>query len=570
LEIPPDFIDALLDRTDAAEIIGARVSLSRKGNNFWGLCPFHSEKTPSFKVSSDKPLYYCFGCKASGSIIDFLMKYDRLTFQEAIGVLATRAGMEMPRLSDRHARRQKLTRPLLDALQQATEYFTTQLHDSSLSHNARRYLQKRRIGEDTCKRYLLGYAPPGNLLLKTLGKKIPVEQLVQSGLLAKKDHEHYDRFRSRIMFPIRNRRGQVVAFGGRAINPEIQPKYLNSPETPVFHKKRELYGLHEAIHSNRHLDELIFVEGYTDVLALAQAGIGNVVACLGTALTNEHLQQAFRITVSITLCFDGDNAGQAAAWNSLKLAMPLLDDERLVRFALLPDGEDPDSLVNAHGAEGFRQQLSKAMPLSELLFKHLLEQHDTSTIEGKTRLIRQAKQLINPVKGPELRHLLEERLTRIVGSEVFTASRNTPPASRETSVPARAASTAMSVRTPRTMALSTRMIRDILHSLERPGFHFAHKMSPANLEVLRHGNDPPDEQDMSLLHALLRGLRDEPTNNLAVLLSRFPREPHHHRLQELALVSDASPAHEIDLHEQLAGSWKQLLRKIERHRKKSD
>ena len=352
--IPPSFIDDLLARIDIVDLIGQRIALRKAGKDFQARCPFHDERTPSFTVSPDKQFYHCFGCGAHGTAIGFLMEHDRLAFREAVEELAQRVGLVIP--SDGEPIRTGPDQgPLYQVLEQAAELYRQQLRSHPEAARAVDYLKGRGLTGEIAARYGLGYAPSGwDFLLSRLGRDPAGRQrLLQAGLITDQDGKSYDRLRERIVFPIRDRRGRVIGFGGRVLG-DGKPKYLNSPETPVFHKGRELYGLYEAQKARRKLERLLVVEGYMDVIALAQFGIDYAVATLGTATTPEHLQLLLRSAPELVFCFDGDRAGRDAAWKALQTALPLATGNQSLRFLFLPEGEDPDTLVRAEGPGGLR------------------------------------------------------------------------------------------------------------------------------------------------------------------------------------------------------------------------
>ncbi|MEJ2137850.1 MAG: DNA primase [Gammaproteobacteria bacterium] len=410
--IPQDFINDLVDRSDIVEVIGSRIQLKKAGREYKACCPFHGEKTPSFTVSPEKGFYHCFGCGAHGTAVGFLMEHDRLEFVEAVEELAAINGVDVPR--EQTAGPVAPTAPLYDLLEQATELYRDQLRESE---TAIAYLKQRGLDGETAKRFLIGYAPPGwDFLLSRFGKdEEGRDRLLKTGMILRNEETRiYDRFRDRIMFPIRDSRGRVVGFGGRVLD-QGEPKYLNSPETHVFHKGRELYGLFEARRANRQLNQLIVVEGYMDVVALANHGITNAVATLGTATTPEHLQRLFRATNEIVFCFDGDRAGREAAWRALQVTLPELREGRQVRFLFLAEGQDPDSVVADQGAAGFQSQLTSSLPLSEYLLAHLKESTDLSSMDGQARLAELARPLINRIPEGVYRELLLERLGQEIG-----------------------------------------------------------------------------------------------------------------------------------------------------------
>jgi DNA primase len=417
--IPQSFIDELLTRVDIVEVIDSRVPLKKAGRDYSACCPFHNEKTPSFSVSQTKQFYHCFGCGAHGSAIGFLMDYEHLEFVEAIEELARDQGLEVPREAGLAARQPDDSARLFSLLEQADRYFRRQLREHAQAQRAVDYLKQRGLSGEIAARFGIGYAPPGwENLEAELGQEPQTRQdLLRLGLtLTRDDGSPYDRFRDRVMFPIRDRRGRVIGFGGRVLGDD-KPKYLNSPESPVFHKGQELYGLFEARKAERRLERLLVVEGYMDVVALAQFGIGYAVATLGTSTTREHLERLFRTVPEVVFCFDGDRAGREAGWRALENCLPLLADGRQVRFLFLPEGEDPDSQVRKEGREAFEQRLREAMPLSEYLFEHLAGLVDMTSLDGRARLVELARPLLRLIPAGAFRQLLSQRLAQLTGLE---------------------------------------------------------------------------------------------------------------------------------------------------------
>lgn len=419
--IPQSFIDDLLNRSDIVEVVGSRIQLKKTGKNYSALCPFHKEKTPSFSVSPDKQFYYCFGCGAGGNALGFVMDHDQLDFPQAVEELAKRAGMEVPREDSgrKHKPRQPVDSPLYPLLAAAADYYRQALKSHPTRKAAVEYLKGRGLSGVIARDFGLGFAPPGwdNLMKHLGGDALQQKALIDAGLLIEnaENGKRYDRFRDRVMFPIRDSRGRVIAFGGRVLGDD-KPKYLNSPETPVFHKGQELYGLYEARQANRDLDEIMVVEGYMDVIALAQQGLRNAVATLGTATSEEHLKRLFRIVPSVLFCFDGDAAGRKAAWRALEATLPNLQDGRRARFLFLPDGEDPDTLVRAEGTDAFRARIQQhSQPLADYFFQQLSEETDPRSLEGKAHLATLAAPLIEKIPGNNLRALMRQRLAEITG-----------------------------------------------------------------------------------------------------------------------------------------------------------
>ncbi|WP_339081088.1 DNA primase [Pseudomonas sp. TMP9] len=419
--IPQSFIDDLLNRTDIVDVVASRIQLKKAGKNYTACCPFHKEKTPSFSVSPDKQFYYCFGCGAGGNALGFVMDHDQLDFPQAIEDLAKRAGMEVPREegSRTNKPRQPTDSPLYPLLTAAADFYKHALKSHPQRKAAIDYLKGRGLSGEIARDFSMGFAPPGwdNLLKHLASDSLQQKAMIDAGLLIEnaESGKRYDRFRDRIMFPIRDSRGRVIAFGGRVLGDE-KPKYLNSPETPVFHKGQELYGLFEARKHNRNLDEVMVVEGYMDVIALAQQGLRNAVATLGTATSEEHLKRLFRVVPSVLFCFDGDAAGRNAAWRALESTLSSLQDGRRARFLFLPDGEDPDTLVRSEGTDAFRARINQhAQPLADYFFQQLSEEADPRSLEGKAHLMTLAAPLIDKIPGNNLRALMRQRLSEITG-----------------------------------------------------------------------------------------------------------------------------------------------------------
>jgi len=410
--IPQDFIDDLIARADIVEVVGRRTQLKKAGREFKACCPFHDEKTPSFTVSPGKGFYHCFGCGAHGTAVGFLMEFDHMSFVEAIESLASSMGVEVPRSeSDQPARRYDELFSLMDTV---ARHWQTCLKETP---EAVEYLKKRGIDGSTAKRFGLGFAPDGwsNVLDKFGKSEEATERLLATGLIIRKDNgKHYDRFRDRVMFPIRDARGRTIGFGGRTMG-DGEPKYLNSPETVLFHKGRELYGMYEARQALRHIERLVVVEGYMDTIALARHGIEFVVATLGTATTDEHLNRLFRLTENVYFSFDGDRAGKKAAWRALENALPQIREGRQIRFVFLPEGQDPDSFVNENGADAYVKLMDAGLPLSELLIQELSSQVDMDTIDGRAKLAEMARPLVNAIPTGVYRELLIEGLAEAVG-----------------------------------------------------------------------------------------------------------------------------------------------------------
>ena len=411
--IPQWFIDDLLLRADVVEVIDARVALKKAGHEYKACCPFHNEKTPSFTVSPAKQFYYCFGCGAHGTALGFLMAYEHMDYVEAIEYLAGQQGLEVPRERG-VAIAPRPESGLYDLLEKAAAYYRQQLktHPAAVA-----YLKKRGLSGEIAAEFGLGYAPLGtDNLQNALGGDRQAD-LVKAGMLIKHgDGRVQDRFRDRVMFPIRDRRGRVIGFGGRALGAREAAKYLNSPETPVFHKGRELYGYYEARKATRELSSFYVVEGYMDVIALAQNGARNVVATMGTATTAEHLRQLLKTAPQIVFCFDGDRAGRDAAWRALENALPVIRDGHVVKFLFLPEGEDPDSVIRQRdGKSAFERMASKADTLSQYFFAQLSMGLDLATYDGKSRLAALAAPLLKKIPGGVLHELMTGELAQRTG-----------------------------------------------------------------------------------------------------------------------------------------------------------
>jgi DNA primase len=504
--IPSGFIDDLLSRLDIVEVIESRVPLKRAGREYKACCPFHDERTPSFTVSPHKQFYHCFGCGVHGTAIGFLMEFDRLEFRDAVEELAARSGLKVP--YERDAKPQEDRSDQYEVLAAAARYFEGQL---KLSERARAYLDRRGVGEDLRQQFQLGYAPDAwDGLLKALGgSPARIREMETAGLLIAGDRGgHYDRFRDRVIFPIHDRRGRPIAFGGRILDAG-EPKYLNSPETPLFHKGRQLYGLWQARQAQSKLERLMVVEGYMDVIALFQHGLPFAVATLGTATTREHAEMLFRSAPDVFFCFDGDRAGRQAAWRAVESVLPRMRDGRQAFFLFLPEGEDPDSLVRSEGEAGIGQRMQEAMPLSEFVLRTLAEDADLATLEGRSRLAERARPLLDSVPDGAFRDLMREELQRRTG----VGRRMPRPAQVQ-----RGGSTREMQRTP---------LRDAIGLLLQ---------NPRLVEALQ----PPylfgalDLPGIALLTELMELCRQRPDANTAVLLQHFDGREEHAALARLA------------------------------------
>ncbi len=539
--IPQSFIDELIARTDIVELIGSRVQLKKAGREWKACCPFHSEKTPSFWVSPDKQFYHCFGCGAHGTALGFLMEHDKLPFPDAVDELASRLGLEVPREDDGRAARPRPGEGLYEVLAQAAQFYRDSLRETP---RARKYLTDRGITTESCVKFAVGYAPDAwDALLKRFGGSAEREhQLAEAGLViersGKGESGYYDRFRDRIMFPIRDARGRVIAFGGRIIDAG-EPKYLNSPETPLFHKGRELYGLYEARQALRKVERLMVVEGYVDVVRLAQSGIHYAVATQGTATTPEHLNRLFRVTSELVFCFDGDRAGRAAAWRALENALEHARDGRQLRFLFLPEGHDPDTLVGEEGAEAFEARVAGALPISEFLVAQLAAQADLASVDGRAKLAELARPLLARVPAGVYHELLLERLAQEVRMPAGRLEDLLSARSGDTrgawaargQRPARA-------KAPRSAGRQPLLTQAILLLLHHPAAARSVAATPDWLET--------DQRGFATLRELLETARNEPALSTAQLVERWRDRPEGGRLAELAgsesLVRDARAA----------------------------
>lgn len=498
--IPASFIDELLHRVDIVDLINSRVPLKKGGKDYQACCPFHDEKTPSFTVSREKQFYHCFGCGAHGSAIGFLMEYDQMEFVEAIEELAAREGLQVPR--EAGPDQGPDYRPLYATLAKAAQFYQKQLRTHPEAQRAIDYIKQRGLSGAIAADFSIGFAPPGfhNLMDLAKGDSEELKRLWITGMTTESDEgRRYDRFRDRIMFPIRNYRGDTIGFGGRMLG-EGKPKYLNSPETPVFHKGKELYGLYEARKSTRQLERLLVVEGYMDVVALAQFGIRNVVATLGTATTTDHLQRLFRTVHEVVFCFDGDRAGRNAGWKALETCLPLMRDGHEVRFLFLPQGEDPDSLIRKEGTEAFNQRIDRGAPLSRFLFDHLENQSATDSAEGRVKLAELAKPLLKQLPEGLFRKMMYRKLSERVGEYVPGAS-------------AGASGKRAPVRENSSLSTMSPVRRAIALLVNNPAF--------AKADNLANGWQYLDLPGIPLLRELLELLRTQPNITTGALLERW-------------------------------------------------
>ena len=509
--IPQSFIQDLLNRLDVVDVVERYLPLKKAGANYVACCPFHNEKTPSFSVSPSKQFYHCFGCGAHGTAITFVMEYQGLGFVDAVEELARSAGMAVPKEAAGDRRRAERDVDLGETLFQATEYYRAQLKRAPQAID---YLKQRGLSGEIAARFGIGYAPAGWQNLAQAFPDYAASQLVQAGLVIEGDAgKRYDRFRDRIMFPILNQRGTVIGFGGRVLG-QGEPKYLNSPETPLFEKGQELYGLYQARKPIRESGTVLVVEGYMDVVALAQHGIEFAVATLGTATTPMHVQKLLRQSDNVVFCFDGDAAGRKAAWRALENSLGQVRDGKNLSFLFLPQGEDPDSYVRGAGRESFAALLREAVPFSQFLLRELTSQVDMQVQEGRARLLQLARPLLAQIEAPALALMLRKRVAELAGisqaelEELFQVK---------------------PVRTvkfpPRQKRNPPSLVRQMLQFLlADPGLARGVRLEPM-----------PKEGDEATLAAVLEFLAENPQiQGAAPVVQHFRGTPHEGRLQEAA------------------------------------
>lgn len=540
--IPQSFLDDLLDRVDIVDVVDHRVKLKRAGKNYSACCPFHQEKTPSFTVSPEKQFYYCFGCGASGNALGFVMDFERLNFPEAVEVLARTAGLDVPRevISEAQEKREQERKSIYLLLEKANDFYQQQLRHHPSKHMAVTYLKGRGLDGKTAKDYGVGFAPPGwhNLLQALAQTEEDKHLLIEGGMLIHQDQDHklYDRFRHRIMFPIRDIRGRVIGFGGRVLGDD-KPKYLNSPETPVFHKGQELYGLYEARLAYRDLPRLLVVEGYMDVVSLAQFGIRYGVATLGTACGPDHLEKAFKYTQEVVFCFDGDQAGRTAAHRALDAALSNMTDGRTVKFLFLPESEDPDTLVRQIGPEKFERMIELAVPLEDFLFDAVSEGLNIRTMEGRATFSRKAAPLLHRLPKGIFKELMFDSLAKRTGlsrrvlEELIEAPEEIKPQAIATTVSATRDAQPQSTQEKPTTNQPRQQVRLIAPQAptwqeEPPAHHEAPPPSdapPADYDEYFYGrpqrNEPHRHQEISTSGGSNRYLMPPAQKALALLLT---------------------------------------------------
>jgi DNA primase len=533
--IPERFIDDLLARVDIVDVIQERVQLKKAGRDWSARCPFHDERSPSFTVSPAKQFYHCFGCGAHGSAIGFLMNYDRLEFPDAVEELANRAGLKVPYEGGREAPREDASE-LYNLLDASAAFFRRQLDASTV---AQAYFAERGLDDATLARFNLGYAPDAwDALKSALGTSAArIALLEKAGMLTSGDRGgKYDRFRNRVMFPILDRRGRTIAFGGRVLRKEDTPKYLNSPETPLFHKGRELFGLWQVREAHAKIPRLIVVEGYMDVISLHQFGVPQAVATLGTATTRDHAEVLFRQSADVYFCFDGDRAGRQAAWRAVESVLPRMRDGRQALFLFLPDGEDPDSIVRKEGTAGFEQRLKEATPLGEFFFAELRKDVNVQSLDGRARVAERARPLLAQIPDGAFRDLMQAELDSATGVRVQVAA-----------APTDAALAPRANRPPQQRSLVRAAItllvqRPSLASTLEPPWTFAGLRQPG----------------VPLLVELLGICRARPEITTGALLEHFVAREEAKSLQKLAVLD--FPGGEEEAAAEFAGALAQLAR----------
>jgi DNA primase len=548
--IPQSFIQELLNRVDIVEVVDRHVKLKRSGANYMACCPFHSEKSPSFTVSPTKQFYHCFGCGAHGTAIGFVMEYSGAGFVDAVKELAQGAGMKVPdeMRSPQAQRRTEEGEDLHGVLLQAAQFYRACLKDAPRAID---YLKKRGLSGEIAKRFGIGYAPDGWQGLAAAFADYNARALVSAGLVKQgEEGKRYDVFRDRIMFPIVDVRGNVVGFGGRVLG-DGEPKYLNSPETPVFEKGRELYGLYQARRAIRDAGRVVVVEGYMDVVALAQAGVEYAVATLGTATTPLHVQKLLRQADEIVFCFDGDAAGRRAAWRALENSLNQLADGKQVRFLFLPQGEDPDTYVRTQGKPAFESLLEKAPPLSAYFLQELSSRVDLDTHEGRASLLQEAQPLVKQIAAPLLSLMLRKRLAEIAGvtQQELDAQYQIRPQPRSAPAPARRPAAA-------SLSLVQQLIARLMFNPELAALldrgEIAGLLDKVGVRV--------NVQELKALNAMLEVLEHAPTISN---FGEYFRDTPHHRLflalEPVLFQLEAVGLEKSQMEQEILDGWKNLL-----------
>ena len=564
--IPQNFIDDLLARVNIVDIIDGRVKLKKTGKNYSGLCPFHQEKSPSFSVSPDKQFYYCFGCGAGGNAIGFLMEYERLEFPQAVEEVAKLVGVDVPR-DEAQEQRHSEHKAQYHILDEATSFYQNQLRSHQTKHIAVDYLKSRGLSGQIAQTFGIGFAPVGwDNLLKALGTSEERKDLLErSGMLIRHEEKDslYDRFRERIMFPIRDMRGRTIAFGGRVLGDE-KPKYLNSPETDTFQKGRELYGLYEARKLTPKLERILIVEGYMDVISLAQYGITYAVATLGTATSAQHLERLFKSVPEIIFCFDGDAAGRKAAERALETTLPIIKDGQEARFLFLPEGEDPDTLVRKTSKEAFEEHLSEALELSEFFFRYYSENHDLSSIGGRANFSTLALPNIQRMQTSLRQQMMLDRICELTGLtlEQINTTINLTQSSQINEEAEKAEPQRPTFRqsrpTPATIIKHTTTLCSHLVSLLLHHPELAQKAP--NFIDLAELSDPQAD----LLCKLLTHLQHHPNQSIGTLIIDWNDDPElRTHLLQLSEISRLDPVLNGDANQLFDEAWQRLTQRLQ-------
>ena len=541
--IPKHFIDDLLTRVDIVDLIDSHVPLKKTGANYIARCPFHTEKTPSFSVNRNKQFFHCFGCGASGNAIGFLMDFNHLDFVEAVEDLATFAGVEVIREASDYKGSQPKPENISDhyqLLEQVSAYYVNCLRSGEAGKKAVNYLKSRGINDELAKAFMLGYAPDE---WQALANRFDQQQLIQTGMLVEKDGKVYDRFRGRVMYPIRDKRGRVVGFGGRVLDDSL-PKYLNSPETAIFHKGKEVYGLFELLRHDGKPKRILIVEGYMDVIALAGCGINYAVATLGTATSQAHLDLLFRFSAELVFCFDGDNAGREAAWRAMEPSFAALKDGRQVRIMLLPQQHDPDSLVREEGMDKFEERIGQSLALSDYFFNALTSGLNLNEMEARSQLANKAKPYLEKLPQGVFRDMMFARLNEMTRVKVLDVSANS----------ARLKTKPSAYKQPNRSLLSLpRLVIALL--IQHPGL--ITKVS--DKEIIWDGLDFPGIQ---LFKDIFMTVLDRKPANTAILLEQYRNHPHEKVVKELASLNLLASAQNVEadgVEKEFVGALKKLL-----------
>lgn len=543
--IPRQFIDDLLVRVDIVDLIDTHLPLKKSGNNYTARCPFHSEKTPSFSVSRNRQIYHCFGCGASGNALSFLMEYSHLSFPEAVEDLAAFLGVDLVRENTELAfgNNKETSAKLFDTLEQIACFYAKQLH-SAKGKKALDYLKRRGLSTDISLEFNLGYAPQS---WDSLITHFDRNTLIDAGMLVvKEDGQTYDRFRDRLMFPIRDKRKRVIGFGGRVLD-ESLPKYLNSPETATFSKSKELYGLYELLEKKLRPEKILVVEGYLDVIALTQHGINNAVATLGTATSKTQIDLLFRFAAELVLCFDGDNAGRQAAWKAVDAALPCLRDGKSIKIMLLPQNEDPDSLIRAEGANNFKTRIDNAQFLSDYFFESLSETLDLKTIEGRAQLLTTAKPAMEKIPSGFFKDMMQHRLSELTNTRLVDVTKK-----QSTLKPQ------LRIKPSKISPHRPSLARKILALLiQHPHLESLVLLENFNLEDCNFAGQ-------ELLKDILQKIALEKPENSAILMEAYRDSPHEKTIKALANLNIDVP--EGGEKAEFSGALRQLLRQTKQDR----